>query len=57
MLFHNGSNTMNYSACWLGPTKGLGVLVCINQGGENFQAANEAAEAMLMLYDDSNAKR
>lgn len=53
MLFHNGSNTMNYSACWLGPPKGLGVLVCINQGGENFQAANEAAEAMLTFYSSN----
>ena len=57
MLVHNGSNTMNYSACWLGPAKGVGVLVCINEGGENFKAANEAAESMLSLYAADNAKK
>jgi CubicO group peptidase (beta-lactamase class C family) len=56
MLFHNGSNTMNYSACWLGPAKGLGVLVCINEGGENFEAANAVAEAMLRLEADKSTK-
>jgi CubicO group peptidase (beta-lactamase class C family) len=50
MLFHDGSNTMNYAACWLGPAKGIGVLVCSNQGGSLFKACNEAAEAMLTLH-------
>jgi CubicO group peptidase (beta-lactamase class C family) len=50
MLSHSGSNTMNYAACWLGPAKGIGVLVCCNQGGALFNACNEAAEAMLTLH-------
>jgi CubicO group peptidase (beta-lactamase class C family) len=56
MLSHAGSNTMNFAACWLGPAKGVGVLVCSNQGGEALnQAANEAAEAML-ASDAAGAK-
>jgi CubicO group peptidase (beta-lactamase class C family) len=48
MLSHAGSNTMNYAACWLGPAKGYGVLVCSNQGGDALGGAcNEAAEKML----------
>jgi CubicO group peptidase (beta-lactamase class C family) len=51
MLSHAGSNTMNYAACWLGPARGYGVLVCSNQGGDApGHATNEAAEAMLRLY-------
>lgn len=51
MLSHAGSNTMNYAACWLGPAKGYGVLVCSNQGGDALdKACNDAAEAMLTLY-------
>ena len=50
MLTHDGSNTMNYAACWLGPHSGMGVLVCSNQGGNLFAACNEAAEAMILLY-------
>ncbi len=52
MLFHDGSNTMNFAACWLGPARGMGVVVCTNQGGDAlFTACNEAAEAMILLYD------
>ena len=51
MLSHAGSNTINYAACWLGPARGYGVLVCSNQGGEALaKATNEAAGAMLRLY-------
>jgi CubicO group peptidase (beta-lactamase class C family) len=51
MLSHAGSNTMNFAACWLGPARGYGVLVCSNQGGDALgQATNEAQEAMLRWY-------
>jgi CubicO group peptidase (beta-lactamase class C family) len=51
MLSHAGSNTMNYAACWLGPARGMGVLVCSNQAGDALPAAcNEAAEAMMSIY-------
>ena len=50
MLSHTGSNTMNVAACWLGPAAGYGVLVCTNQGGDQFTALNEAAEKMLVGY-------
>ncbi len=51
-LMHNGSNTMNYCVCWLAPAKKFGVLVCINQGGgKTFEAADEAATAMITLYE------
>jgi CubicO group peptidase (beta-lactamase class C family) len=54
MLSHAGSNTMNYAACWLGPKRGYGVIVCSNQGGESLApATNEVAEAMLKLYADT----
>jgi CubicO group peptidase (beta-lactamase class C family) len=51
MLSHAGSNTMNFAACWLGPARGYGVLVCSNRGGDALgQATNEAQEAMLRWY-------
>jgi hypothetical protein len=43
---------MNYCVCWLAPAKKFGVLVCINQGGgKTFEAADEAATAMITLYE------
>jgi CubicO group peptidase (beta-lactamase class C family) len=51
MLSHAGSNTMNYAACWLGPARGFGVLVCSNQAGDSLATAcNDAAEAMFSFY-------
>jgi len=51
MLSHAGSNTMNYAACWIGPRRGYGVIVCCNQGGGKLGAmANEVAEAVLRFY-------
>jgi hypothetical protein len=42
---------MNFAACWLGPARGYGVLVCSNRGGDALgQATNEAQEAMLRWY-------
>ena len=50
MLSHAGSNTMNTAACWLGPARGYGVLVCANQADlKRHVWTNEAAEAMLPL--------
>jgi len=50
-LSHNGSNTMNYSVCWLAPAKKFGVLVCCNQGGEKVpKACDDAASALIERY-------
>jgi CubicO group peptidase (beta-lactamase class C family) len=50
-LTHNGSNTVNYSVCWLAPAKKFGVLVCSNQGGDTVaKACDEAAYALIMRY-------
>ncbi len=51
-LGHNGSNGENYSVAWLAPTRGFGVLVCTNQGGDNNagQAVNDAADALILHY-------
>jgi hypothetical protein len=54
MLSHAGTNTMNYAACWLGPIRGIGVLVCSNEGGDLFKACNEAAEAMISRYNTTH---
>lgn len=50
MLVHSGSNTMNTAVCWLAPSRGFGVLVCTNQGGDLFLACNSVAEALIKLH-------
>jgi CubicO group peptidase (beta-lactamase class C family) len=48
---HAGSNTLNFCVCWLAPAKKFGVLVCINQGGDQAQkAGDEAASALILRY-------
>jgi hypothetical protein len=55
-LMHNGSNTMNYSVCWLAVTKGFGVLVCTNQaGGHAEKGADAAAAALITWYQKMNS--
>lgn len=51
-LGHNGSNGDNYSVAWLAPTRGFGVLVCTNQGGDDTagKAVDEAADALILHY-------
>jgi len=51
-LWHNGSNTLNYTVCWLAPAKKFGVLVCTNQGGSSAEKAcsSDAADAMILRY-------
>jgi CubicO group peptidase (beta-lactamase class C family) len=51
VLFHSGSNTLNFCVCWLFPEKNFGVLVCTNQGGSAAaQACDTASIALMKRY-------
>lgn len=45
-LTHAGTNSLNYSVCWLAPQRQFGVLACTNQGGE---AAAKACDQVVGL--------
>lgn len=52
VLTHTGSNTMNFAVCWLALPKKFGVLVCINQAGDDAQqAADETATALISWHE------
>ena len=51
VLFHDGSNTMNYATAWLAPRRDFAVLVVANQGmpaGE--ESCHEAREQILKRF-------
>lgn len=49
-LSHTGSNTMNFSVCWLAPSKKFGVLVCTNDAGPQAEKATDAAAEALIIW-------
>ena len=49
-LNHDGSNTMNFCACWLAPARKFGVIVCTNQGGDAAAKATDEAAYALILH-------
>ncbi|MCE0523057.1 MAG: beta-lactamase family protein [Methylacidiphilales bacterium] len=51
-LWHNGSNRLNYSVCWLAPAKKFGILICTNEGGDNAEkaCADDAANILIKRY-------
>jgi len=53
VLSHTGSNGMWFSACWLDPASGIGVLAVTNTGGEPGNKATDQAAAVLLqeLFD------
>jgi CubicO group peptidase (beta-lactamase class C family) len=55
VLAHSGTNTMNYSAAWLAPDAGFGVIVVTNQGGNRAaQATDQAASRLIGLFLNGN---
>ena len=50
-LTHNGSNTMNFSVCWVSIPRTFGVAICINRSSdEDETASDEAASALIGWY-------
>ncbi|PAW80090.1 MAG: hypothetical protein B9S32_01795 [Verrucomicrobia bacterium Tous-C9LFEB] len=47
-LTHAGTNTLNYSVCWLAPIRQFGVLACANQGSEKAAKACDEAVGLLI---------
>ncbi|MCT7985637.1 beta-lactamase family protein [Laspinema sp. A4] len=49
VLYHNGSNTLNFALVWMAPQRDFAVLVATNQGGEQaFRGTDEAVGALLV---------
>lgn len=47
-IYHNGSNTMFYAVLWLAAERDFGVLAAANQGGDEAEAACDAAASLLV---------
>lgn len=48
VLYHNGSNTLNFALVWMAPQRDFALLVVTNQGGElAFRGTDEAVGALL----------
>lgn len=51
VLWHNGSNTMNYAVVWMAPLKGFAALAASNLGdGTVRKACDEAVGAMIQRF-------
>jgi Beta-lactamase len=51
VLYHVGSNTINYALAWVAPLQDVAVLVCTNIGGGNAtKAADEISRQMLIWH-------
>jgi len=51
VLYHDGSNRMNYAHAWLAPEKDFALLVVTNQGEEPGQAGcHEAGDALIRRF-------
>ena len=50
VLTHNGTNTLSYSAAWLAPDAGFGVIVVTNQGGTLAANAVDATAGRLINF-------
>lgn len=47
-LYHSGSNTMWYAVVWLAPSRGFGVFVVTNAGGDAASRATDEAAGVLI---------
>jgi hypothetical protein len=51
VLWHNGSNTMNYAVVWLAPKKKFAALAATNQAGDaGPKACDDVAGALIGKY-------
>ena len=50
VLTHDGTNTLSYSAAWLAPDAGFGVIVVTNQGGTLAASAVDATAGRLINF-------
>ncbi len=51
--WHNGTNTMNTSVCWLAPGAGFALLACCNQGDDAGDAACDAAVTAALQWQQA----
>lgn len=48
LLYHNGSNTMNYADLWIAPSRKFALIIACNEGGdEAVKAVQEAGDAIV----------
>jgi CubicO group peptidase (beta-lactamase class C family) len=55
VLWHSGSNGLNYAVVWMAPLLDFGVLVATNQGGDDaYKACDETAGKLIKYFQFKN---
>ncbi|MEM7261530.1 MAG: serine hydrolase domain-containing protein, partial [Planctomycetota bacterium] len=58
VLYHDGTNTMNYCIAWLAPERGFAVMVACNQGGDSAaKAADELVSELIRYHLERNPSK